>query len=307
MNLDYLNEFVYLANTLNFRLTAEHFFVSRSVISRHLAALEESLGAVLIERSARGIELTEAGKVFYQEAQGVLKSWNLAKERVRAMTQPSSKLVRIGYLRNGARPFLVRFVKHMTTEYPEINLSLQCMNYQEARQAMNEHGVDVVLGINVDSSLSQNYRSTMIYRDRFVITCSHSHPLARFEDGISLDDLRDHKVLVPDSYISAGLGPDVRSLIDDETLAECEEIYQDMDLLYLKIQTEECAAFVSNMNAVMFDGPLKILPMKDIDTAFTISAYYHNDFTGDAFDLCQQGFEECKRALAAEAPELFRW
>lgn len=307
MNLDYLNEFIYLAETLNFRRTAEHFFVSRSVISRHLVTLEESVGAVLLERNAHGTELTEAGKVFYHEAQTLLRNWDLARERVQAVTEPSSKLVRIGYLRNGARPFIVRFVKHMTKNHPQINLSLQCMSYQEARQAMEEHGVDVVLGINVESSLSQNYRSTMIYRDRFVISCSHSHSLARCKESLTLDDLRDHKILVPDSYISAGLGPEVRSLIDDELLAECEELYQDMDLLYLKIQTEECAAFVSNMNAVMFDGPLKILPVRDIDTGFTISAYYHDDFTGEAYELCQQGFKECKKALEDETPELFRW
>ena len=45
MNFEYLDEFVHLARSLSFRRTAEHFFVSRSVISRHMAALEESLGA----------------------------------------------------------------------------------------------------------------------------------------------------------------------------------------------------------------------------------------------------------------------
>lgn len=46
MNFEYLDEFVHLARSLSFRRTAEHFFVSRSVISRHMAALEESLGAL---------------------------------------------------------------------------------------------------------------------------------------------------------------------------------------------------------------------------------------------------------------------
>ena len=66
MNFEYLDEFVHLARSLSFRRTAEHFFVSRSVISRHMAALEESLGALLFVRDTHGVELTDAGEVFLQ-------------------------------------------------------------------------------------------------------------------------------------------------------------------------------------------------------------------------------------------------
>lgn len=77
MNFEYLDEFVHLAHSLSFRRTAEHFFVSRSVISRHMAALEESLGALLLVRNTHGVELTDAGEVFFQEAQSLLRGWNL--------------------------------------------------------------------------------------------------------------------------------------------------------------------------------------------------------------------------------------
>ena len=103
MNIDHLNEFIYLADSLSFRRTAEHFYVSRSVISRHLNALEKSLGAVLLERTAKGVQLTEAGKVFLQEAQTIVRDWNLARTRVQAVSGAANKLVRVGYLRNGAR------------------------------------------------------------------------------------------------------------------------------------------------------------------------------------------------------------
>ena len=113
MNIESLSEFAYLADTLSFRRTAEHFYVSRSVISRHLAALEDALGAVLLERNAHGVELTQAGKVFLSEAQAILRAWNLAQQRVRAASAAGNTLVRVGYLRNGARPFLAKFVKAM--------------------------------------------------------------------------------------------------------------------------------------------------------------------------------------------------
>lgn len=307
MNFEYLDEFVHLAHSLSFRRTAEHFFVSRSVISRHMTALEESLGTLLFVRDTHGVELTNAGEVFLQEAQSLLRGWNLAQERVRAVSGTGDKLVRIGYLRNGARPFLVRFVNSMAKEHPNIRLSLLCMKYGELRQALEEHTVDVAIGMNVDSSISSNYRSTPIYRDHFVIACNRANPLASMTDGITVNDLRDQRLLIPDSYLSSGLAEGIRPFVDDETLAEADELYMDMDLLYLKLRTENCVAFVSDMNASMFDGTLSILPIRDMDFCFDISAFYHDEFSGDIYEACRRTFEDCRRTLADEEPVSLHW
>lgn len=307
MNFEYLDEFVHLAHSLSFRRTAEHFFVSRSVISRHMAALEESLGTLLFVRDTHGVELTDAGVVFLQEAQSLLRGWNLAQERVRAVSGTGDRLVRIGYLRNGARPFLVRFVNSMAREHPHIRLSLLCMNYGELRQALEDHRIDVAIGINVDSSISSNYRFTPIYRDHFVIACNHTNPLASMSSGVTVNDLRDQRLLIPDSYMSSGLAERIRPFVDNEVLAEAEELYMDMDLLYLKLRTENCVAFVSNMNASMFDEALSILPIRDMDFCFSISAFYHDEFTGDIYEACRRTFEDCRRTLADEEPVSLHW
>lgn len=274
---------------------------------RERTALEESLGTLLFVRDTHGVELTDAGEVFLQEAQSLLRGWNLAQERVKAVSGTGDKLVRIGYLRNGARPFLVRFVNSMAKEHPNIRLSLLCMKYDELRQALEERGVDVAIGMNVDSSISSNYRSTPIYRDHFVIACNRANPLASMSDGITVDDLRDQRLLIPGSYLSSGLAEGIRSFVDDETLAETEELYMDMDLLYLKLRTENCVAFVSDMNASMFDGTLSILPIRDMDFCFDISAFYHDEFTGEVYEACRKTFEDCRRALADEEPVSLHW
>lgn len=305
MNIEYLGEFAYLAECLSFKRTAERFFVSRSVISRHLTSLEHDLGTTLLERDGRGVSLTATGELFAQEARIILQDWERAKLHVQELSSASDSLIRIGYLRNGARPFLVNFVKHMSSNHPEIRLSLACMGYREARKALEEQRVDVVIGINVDRSVSRNYRSTLVYRDRFVIACNRGNQLAQRPDAtVTLDDLRDQKLLVPDSYISSGLGRAVEELVDDDVLAKCEELYQDMDLLYLKIQTEDHLAFVSALNAVMFDGPLAMLDIEGIDTSFDMRAFYSDTFTGRRYELCRENFKVCKQILIEEHPEL---
>ena len=72
MNIDHLKEFAHLANTLNFSTTAQHFYVSTSVISRHIASLEDELGFKLFDRGSRRIELTEAGMRLRRRAEEIV-------------------------------------------------------------------------------------------------------------------------------------------------------------------------------------------------------------------------------------------
>ena len=83
MNINHLIEFLYLAETLSFKRTADYFYVSRSVISRHLATLESTIGVKLFNRGNQSVSLTEAGKVFSHEAKAVLKAYANAVDRTR--------------------------------------------------------------------------------------------------------------------------------------------------------------------------------------------------------------------------------
>ena len=83
MNISHLIEFIYLAETLSFKRTADYFYVSKSVISRHVAALEETLGVKLFERGNQSVQLTEAGKVFRNEVQIVLRAYANAVDHAR--------------------------------------------------------------------------------------------------------------------------------------------------------------------------------------------------------------------------------
>ena len=44
MNIEYLREFSYLAESLSFNVTSKHFFISTSTLSKHVASMEDELG-----------------------------------------------------------------------------------------------------------------------------------------------------------------------------------------------------------------------------------------------------------------------
>ena len=309
MSIDYLEEFVFLAQSLSFKRTADHFYVSRSVISRHIAALEETVGVKLVNRDNRGVELTEAGSVFLREAKTVLRDWDTALERVRAASERGEMLVRIGYLRNAARPVLVRFMRHMAEVSPALHISLTCMEHGELRRALAEHSVDVAIGMNVRPPLSRNYRSTLIYEDCFSVVCAKDNPLALRGENLTLADLRGQKLLLPDSYIYGAVSDSIDELVNEESQLVAQSFYRDVDMLYLKVQTEGYVAFSSGMNNAMFADQLAVLPIADADTTFSVSAFYHDELIGQPYRMCCDGFEWCSEVLRTRrddtVPSLF--
>lgn len=304
MEIKYIDEFLYLADTLSYKRTAEHFYVSRSVISRHISALEDTVGARLLDRDSHAVQLTKAGEAFAREAHGVMRDWERAIELARQVAQSDQVLVRLGYLKNAARPVLAQFVREMTRRHPNVKLVLACMDHNELVRALAEHYVDVALAVNVNPGVSKNYRHTPIYSDHYTIVCALDHPLASRVDGISLDELANQTVLVPDSYVYGGTSDFVGGLVDDESLFLARSLYSDTDMLRIRLEAEGLLAFSSTMNNEIFNGRLAVLPIMGVDTSFRVSAFYHGDFEGAGFAACCEVFEWCNDQMCTWYPDL---
>lgn len=143
MDIRFIDEFLYVADTGSYKKAAEHFFVSRSVISRHISALEDAVGTRLLQRDSHSVRLTNAGEVFARDARVVKRDWENAVERVRQASVGECAIVRLGYLRNVARPFISRFVREVKARYPQINLSLVCMDYNDLVRVLADVVVDM--------------------------------------------------------------------------------------------------------------------------------------------------------------------
>ena len=79
MNLKQLEYALAVADTGSFTRAAQRCHVVQSALSKQMSALEAELGAQLFHRSNSGIVVNEAGKVFYEYAQGMLKQLDAAK------------------------------------------------------------------------------------------------------------------------------------------------------------------------------------------------------------------------------------
>src|SRR2546426_12713968 len=96
MELRHLRYFIGVAEEENVSRAALKLHVSQPALSRQIRDLEEELGFLLLERSAKSVRLTEAGRTFLAEARAVLQRTEEAVQAARAVATGSEEL-HVGY------------------------------------------------------------------------------------------------------------------------------------------------------------------------------------------------------------------
>lgn len=301
MNIEHMREFIYLAKTLSFSATAKQFYISQSVLSKRIASMEGELGVPLFTRDSHHVRLTKSGRAFLEEASSLVGSYEHALERVRAINQSYETVVRIGYMRNAARPFLAMFVKRMKKDHPEVQLLLTCMEYGELFAAINARKVDIGLGIDLDADTRARCDTFVIYEDCFDAIVAHDHPLASYEQsGITSDVLCGCKLLLPDPAVYSGMSDFVEGV-----LAECSEgpyrRYGDVDTMYLDVETGDYVAMSSEHNIPVFGDKASFLRINDKNTKYNVSALWLKGTNESMVAPCLEVLARCRDWLVSHA------
>ena len=273
MNIDRLREFTYLAETLSFAATARHFFIGASVLSKHIASMEDDLQMKLFERDSRKVLLTADGEAFYRDIVGVVDGYDRALANLEARRGNVDLHLRVGYLRGAARPFLPRFVRFMEKEHPEVELDLRCMEYGELIRAHRSHNVDVIFNMDFDPEAVDACDFATVYRDRLYVVVGKKHRLAKNGD-VAVGELAGERLILPDEQAYPGLAQSYERIVRNSCDITAAKRYSDIDTFYFRIAQGGCIGFSSGHNYRQFEGRAVFLPLVGIDTSFTVSAQW---------------------------------
>ncbi|MCL1068311.1 LysR family transcriptional regulator [Shewanella olleyana] len=120
-----LKYFVKVVELGSFTQAAKVFSVPASSLSRRVADLEKSLGATLLKRSTRAVNLTEIGAEYYQQVSELLNQLEQSNEAVRSyQTEPMGKL-RISAMVGIGREVLIPLMEEFSRLYPKVILDIE--------------------------------------------------------------------------------------------------------------------------------------------------------------------------------------
>jgi DNA-binding transcriptional LysR family regulator len=175
--------FVEVAEHRHFGRAAASLRVAQPSLSRQIRRLEQQLGALLLDRTPQGTQLTEAGKTFLPAAKALLRSAVRAAAQTRAAAQPSR--ITIGYT---AGLIVTPAVQELRRQRPDADVHAIHLDWNGARTALLDHRVDAVV-TRVPFPTDQLH-VTILYDEPRVVVVPRGHRLAG-KESITIDDIAD--------------------------------------------------------------------------------------------------------------------
>ncbi|MBO9355046.1 LysR family transcriptional regulator [Bordetella petrii] len=207
MDFRQLRYFVAVAEELSFSAAARRLHVSQPPLSLQVKALEEELGSVLLNRSNRKVELTEAGSLFLEQARHALAHLERAGDVVRQAARGEAGELRISF--TASVPMFEAFpriVQAFRARHPGARADLTHLSTGQQLRALADQSVDI--GFLRPSPLFEppaDIAVSQLWADRLVAVLPANHPLARRPEPLPMAALADESFILFPRGLGCGL------------------------------------------------------------------------------------------------------
>ncbi|HEX8207867.1 MAG TPA: LysR family transcriptional regulator [Solirubrobacteraceae bacterium] len=212
----------------SFSAAAESLAYTQSAVSQQIAVLEREAGTRLVDRSARGVRLTDAGRALVRHADVILARLRDAEAELEAIAGLRGGRVRLVSFASAGATMVPRAIALFRERHPAVELTLQPAEQEEAMEALRGGEADIALTIDAEfcSIAAPDVDLTHLLDDPMYAVLPRDHPLAA-KPRIKLEELREDAWLAgsergcPDTMIliracnSAGFEPHIAFHSDD--------------------------------------------------------------------------------------------
>lgn len=210
MEFTQLRHFLAVAEALHFGRAAEQLGIAQPQLSRAVARLEAELGARLLVRTSRRVQLTAAGEAFRAEAIALMQGRERAASLARAAAAQERQVLRIGFVSAALYHLLPAWLRELRAARPGLQTELTELSTEEQLDRLARGELDVGLG---HPPIPERGRiaSELLLEDRFDAMLPADHALAR-KRSVSFAQLAAHPfVLFPEAQ-----GPALHAAIRDQ-------------------------------------------------------------------------------------------
>ncbi|MFJ3485393.1 LysR family transcriptional regulator [Pseudomonas sp. NPDC090202] len=187
MELRHLRYFIAVAEEGSLTVAAQkRLFTSQPSLSRQIKDLEDEVGAPLLLRSARGIELTPAGTVFLEHARRALEQVEAGIEAAREAAHPSKPTFAVGFLTGQEVDWLPETTRLLLDQLPNMEMTVSSQYSPDLADALVRGKLDVAFLREEHNTPQLNYIS--VAKERFVVIMPSDHHLAAGTD-VDVHDL----------------------------------------------------------------------------------------------------------------------
>ena len=289
MDINRLNEFVILADCLNYSRAANMLYLTQPVLSRHIHDLEQTLGAQLFVRDTHKVELSPIGAFAATEFRGVIDSYNTALKNIKSATDDVNSNISVGMLGAAVKPFITQFISFLSTHHPKIHVEYTASELDPLVEALKNGDLDIAFITHVSPDSLKEMNTRHITDDKLFIVLPPGHALSNRED-LTLEEIAGLPIIAfqqDTNPYATGFHREIFSKIGAEMNIVRQVPNVDSGLFYTTLG-EGC--FIIPQHLLQLTGNLVTLPISNEDAVISLHLVWRKDNSKSAVDVFVNDF-----------------
>jgi DNA-binding transcriptional LysR family regulator len=201
MTLEHLKLFRDIAHARNISHGAEVCGVSQSAASQHLQETERLFGVQLLDRSTRPIELTEAGRLYFEFCRAVLRLREEFEESLEKLKGRVQGTVRVAAIYSVGMSDMSRLERELSRRMPAAVLQVEYLRPEKVYEAVVSDQAD--LGLVSYPESNREIAAIPWREEKMMVAAAPTHPLAS-RKTLDLADLAQQSFVAFDDELRVG-------------------------------------------------------------------------------------------------------
>ena len=195
MELQQLRYFCAIADTGSFTRAAQQTHVSQPSLSQQIRKLEDELGARLLDRLGRTVQLTELGRSFLPRARAVLRDLEAARTDVAERKTSVSGPISVGVIPTIAPYFLPPILATFSRKFPDVRVTVSEEITPLLLDRLRAGTMDVAIAALPLQARSHEFQSYALMVEKLYAVLPKRHALAK-RRAVLLEELQDDPFLL---------------------------------------------------------------------------------------------------------------
>ena len=193
MNIEYLRNFIKLANYKSFTELAHDLPISQSTISHQISQLEKDFGLTLINRSTKKFEITEAGKILLNYSQKIIDLYDSCVIDLEEFRNIKFEEIVISASTTPGSHILPRNIAEFRDNNPNVNFKIKINNSLKSIENIVKKLADFAGIGSFINYRKDDFDVIKIGEDELKFICSPNHKLLEISKGkVNLSDLMNY-------------------------------------------------------------------------------------------------------------------
>jgi LysR family hca operon transcriptional activator len=299
VELRHLRYFVAVAEARSLKLAAqETLHTTQPSLSRQMRDLEDEVGTPLLERGAKGVELTPAGRVFLDHARVMLSQAEAAIQSARQIAHPAKPSFSLGFMIGHDTTWLPAALKLLRNELPNIHVVISTQNSPQLASALLHGGIDLAFLRREDGTGDLEFRTLL--EEAFEVFLPANHRLA-VENAIDIHDISGEPFIsVSGMALSiSGRQPALRRVIDRYLKDNGVEVnpsheVDNLGSVMTLIPSTQGVAILPRYAKTFLSGPVTTRPLRGLGPRIDVSLGYRKANPSPILKLFLSRIDELK-------------